>query len=266
MKKFSFFAVGIALCLLAMMPQSITAQPYMQTKWHWNGGTIETEVPVRPEGQKHVLGLARPAEPIVRVAFVGLGMRGPGAVERFTHINGVNIVALCDYELDRVKKCQKFLTDAGLPEAAEYSGEKGYEELCKREDINLVYVATDWDHHFPVAKCALENGKNTAIEVPSAMDLAQCWDLINLAEAKQLHCMILENCCYDWYEMNALNMAQHGVFGEVIRAEGAYIHNLDPFWDYYGKNPDGSDHRVWNRNYRQRPVWRTLKQSQEGRD
>ena len=168
-------------------------------------------------------------------------MRGPGAVERFTHINGVNIVALCDYEPANVKKCQKYLTDAGLPEAAEYTGAKGYEELCKREDINLVYVATDWDHHFPVAKCALENGKNTAIEVPSAMDLAQCWDLINLAEQKQLHCMILENCCYDWYEMNALNMAQHGVFGEILRAEGAYIHNLDPFWDYYWKNPDGSD-------------------------
>lgn len=241
MKKFSIFAASVALCLLAMMPQCITAQPYMQTKWHWDKGTIVTDVPVRPEGQKHVLGLARPAEPIVRVAFVGLGMRGPGAVERFTHINGVNIVALCDYEPDRVKKCQKFLTNAGLPEAAEYTGEKGYEELCKREDINLVYIATDWDHHFPVAKCALENGKNTAIEVPCAMDLAQCWELINLAEAKQLHCMILENCCYDWYEMNALNMAQHGIFGEVIRAEGAYIHNLDPFWDYYWKNPDGSD-------------------------
>ena len=53
--------------------------------------------------------------------------------------------------------------------------------------------------------------------------------------------MILENCCYDWYEMNALNMAQHGVFGEIVSAEGAYIHNLDPFWDAYWKNPDGSD-------------------------
>ena len=31
------------------------------------------------------------------------------------------------------------------------------------------------------------------------------------------------------------------MFGEIVRAEGAYIHNLDPFWDYYWKNPDGSD-------------------------
>ena len=119
--------------------------------------------------------------------------------------------------------------------------EKGYEELCKRSDIDLVYVATDWDHHFPVAKCALLNGKHTAIEVPSAMNLEQCWELIDLSEKTRLHCMILENCCYDWYELNTLNMAQNGVFGEVLRGEGAYIHNLDDFWAYYWKNPDGSD-------------------------
>ncbi len=240
MKKFSTIAAGLALGLLMALPQNMAAQSY-QTKWHWNEGTIEVESPERPAGQKDVLNLALPAEPVVRVAFVGLGMRGPGAVERFTHINGVRIVALCDYEPSRVEACQKTLKNAGLPEAAAYTGADGYKELCKRPDINLVYVATDWDHHFPVAKCALENGKNTAIEVPSALNLQQCWDLVNLAEQKQLHCMILENCCYDWYEMNALNMAQHGVFGEVLRAEGAYIHNLDAFWDYYWKNPDGSD-------------------------
>lgn len=72
-----------------------------------------------------------------------------------------------------------------MPKAAIYSGEKGYEELCKRTDIDLVYIAADWLHHFPVAKCALENGKNVAIEVPSAMNLQECWDLINLSEKTQ---------------------------------------------------------------------------------
>ena len=222
---------------LASMAQSISPS----TKWHWDKGTIVVETPSRPDGQQHVLGLTAPKLATVRVGFVGLGMRGPGAVERFTHIPGVNIVALCDYEEGRAERCQQYLRNAGLPPAQVYSGEKGYEELCQRADIDLVYVATDWDHHFPVAKCALLNGKHTAIEVPCAMNLEQCWELINLSEKTRKHCMILENCCYDWYEMNALNMAQHGVFGEIVRAEGAYIHNLDPFWDYYWKNPDGSD-------------------------
>ena len=211
------------------------------TKWHWDKGTIVVETPERPAGQEHVLNLAVAPIKTVRVGFVGLGMRGPWAVMRFAHIPGVEIVALCDYEYERAEHCQKFLRDKGLMPADIYYGEKGYEELCKRPDIDLVYVATDWNHHYPVAKFAMENGKHAAIEVPSAMNLEQCWSLIDLSEQTRLHCFILENCCYDYYEMNALNMAQQGVFGEVIRAEGAYIHALDAFWGSYWKDPADND-------------------------
>lgn len=214
----------------------------------WDKGTIVIDTPERPSGQKSVLGLTIPKMEVVRVGFVGLGMRGPGAVERFTYIPGTQIVALCDYEASRAEKCQDILKKASMPKAAIYSGEKGYEELCKRTDIDLVYIAADWLHHFPVAKCALENGKNVAIEVPSAMNLQECWDLINLSEKTRKHCMILENCCYDWFEMNTLNMAQQGVFGEIIRAQGAYIHNLSPFWDHYWKN--GKEDKLgWRLDY-----------------
>ena len=235
------FAVAFA-AMLTLGTAGVNAQSTSpSTKWHWEQGTIVVDTPARPAGQKDVINLATPKIQTVRVGFVGLGMRGPGAVERWTHIPGVQIVALCDYEEARAEACQKYLKNAGLAPAAIYSGAEGYKELCKRPDIDIVYVATDWDHHFPVAMCAMQNGKHTAIEVPSAMNLEQCWDLINESEKTRKHCMILENCCYDWFEMNTLNMAQHGVFGEVIRAQGAYIHNLDDFWEYYWKNPNGSD-------------------------
>ena len=211
------------------------------TKWHWDKGTIVVETPERPAGQEHVLGLTAPKMKTVRVAFVGLGMRGPGAVKRFCYIPGVEIVALCDYVKERAEACQADLRTAGLKPADIYSGEKGYEELCKRNDIDLVYIATDWNHHYPVAKFAMENGKHTAIEVPSAMNLEQCWSLIDLSEKTRLHCFILENCCYDEYELNTLAMAQDGVFGEIIRAEGAYIHGLEWFWDLYWKDPNDND-------------------------
>ena len=211
------------------------------TKWHWDKGTIVVETPERPAGQEHVLGLTAPKMKTVRVAFVGLGMRGPGAVKRFCHIPGVEIVALCDYVKERAEACQADLRTAGLKPADIYSGEKGYEELCKRNDIDLVYIATDWNHHYPVAKFAMENGKHTAIEVPSAMNLEQCWSLIDLSEKTRLHCFILENCCYDEHELNTLAMAQDGVFGEIIRAEGAYIHGLEWFWDLYWKDPNDND-------------------------
>ena len=242
----------LTLAFLALFAASgLQAQSLSpDTKTHWDKGTLVVESPARPEGQQHVIGLTAPKMKTVRVAFVGLGMRGPGAVARFTYIPGVEIVALCDYEAKRAEKCQKYLREAGMAPAAIYSGAKGYEELCKRDDIDLVYVATDWDHHFPVAKCALENGKHTAIEVPSAMNLQQCWELINLSEQNRKHCMILENCCYDWFELDALNMAQKGVFGEVLYAKGAYIHNLDPFWDSYWSNPANDPQKLgWRMKY-----------------
>ena len=241
MRKFKLIGLAFAAFLsfgsLTANAQSLSPN----TKWHWNKGKIVIETPERPAGQKDVLGLALPKMKTVRIGLVGLGMRGPGAVENFSLIPGVEVVALCDFVKERAEKQNERLRKNGLAPAAVYYGEKGYEELCKRPDIDLVYIATDWEHHAIVAKCALENGKNVADEVPSAMNLKECWELVDLAEQKQLNCMILENCCYDWFEMRTLNMAQHGVFGEILRAQGAYIHNLDDFWDYYWKNPNGSD-------------------------
>ncbi len=246
MKKLSRILLGACAFLMAWAAQPAQAQ--FNWPWKWQGHTIVTDVPERPAGQEDVLNLVTPKLEVVRVGFVGLGMRGPGAVERWCYIPGVQIVALCDYEQKRAEACQNILRKAGMPPAEVYYGEKGYEELCKREDIDIVYIATDWKHHFPVAKCALENGKHAAIEVPSAMNLQECWDLINLSEKTRKHCMILENCCYDWFEMNTLNMAQNGVFGEVLRAQGAYIHNLDDFWGAYWKS--GKDDKLgWRMRY-----------------
>lgn len=239
LKKFICLFFGAVMLMAYSTVQAQSLSP--STKWHWDKGTIVVETPERPAGQQHVLNLAAAPIKTVRVAFVGLGMRGDGAVIRFCRIPGVEIVALCDYEYSRAEECNKFLREQGLMPADIYCGEKGYEELCKRPDIDLVYIATDWNHHYPVAKFAMENGKHAAIEVPSAMNLEQCWSLIDLSEKTRLHCFILENCCYDDYEMNALAMAQDGVFGEIIRAEGAYIHSLEWFWDAYWKDPADND-------------------------
>ncbi|MDE6066762.1 MAG: Gfo/Idh/MocA family oxidoreductase [Duncaniella sp.] len=250
--KFSRIIASVLVCITAIGGGlSLAAQSLSpSTKWHWDKGTIVVDTPEREPGQESALWLTVPKIENVRVAFVGLGMRGVGAVERFAHIPGVQVVALCDYEPRRAERCQKYLKEAGLMPADIYSGATGYEEICKRPDVDLVYIATDWDHHFPVAKCALENGINAAIEVPSAMNLEQCWELINLSEKNRKHCMILENCCYDWFELDALNMAQHGVFGEVLRAQGAYIHNLDAFWDYYWSNPESDPDKLgWRMKY-----------------
>ena len=198
---------------------------------------IETPVPNRPAGQQDVLGLAVAPLDTVRVGFVGLGMRGPGAVERFAQIDGTSVKGLCDVEADRVEGCQKLLEKFGRPRATEYSGStEAYKKMCERDDIDLIYIATDWVHHVPIALYAMEHGKHVAIEVPAAMNMDEIWQLINTAERTRLHCMMLENCVYDFFELAALNMAQQGLFGEVLHVEGSYLHNLDDFWTAYWQN------------------------------
>lgn len=203
---------------------------------------IKTAVPERPQGQSDVVGLQTEPLDVVRTGFIGLGMRGPGAVERFTHIPGTQIVALCDLEEDRVEYCQQILKKAGLPEAAGYSGsEDAWKQLCERDDIDLVYIATDWKNHAPMILYAMEQGKHVACEVPAAMTMEEIWAIINMAEKTRKHCIQLENCVYDFFELTTLNMAQQGVFGEVLHVEGAYIHNLNDFWNAY--------HNDWRLDY-----------------
>ena len=182
---------------------------------------IETKVPARPAGQQDVLQLRVKPMATVRVGFIGLGMRGPGAVERFAQIEGTDVKGLCDVEADRVEACQKLLEKHGRPRATAYSGStEAYKAMCERNDIDLIYIATDWVHHVPLALYAMEHGKHVAIEVPAAMTLEEIWQLINTSERKRLHCMMLENCVYDFFEIAALNMAQQGLFGEVLHVEG----------------------------------------------
>ena len=241
MKLKSFFT-GVLLVVLLMGLQTVNAQSLSpSTKWHWDKGTIVIETPERLADQEHALGLTTAPIQTVRVGFVGVGRRGIWAVWRFSNIPGVKIVGLCDYHAENAEKSQKHLRDAGLAPATIYSGEKGYEELCKRPDVDLIYIATDWNHHFPVAKFAMENGKHVALEVPAAMNLEQCWDLIDMSEKNRLHCFILENCCYDFYEMKTLSMKQDGLFGEIIRAEGAYLHDLSKSWKGYWQDPNDND-------------------------
>lgn len=198
---------------------------------------IETPIPERPKGQTDVLQLTAPPMDTVRVGFIGLGMRGPDAVERFAQIEGTDIKGLCDVEADRVEKCQEILEKLGRPRAMGYSGStEAYKEMCERDDIDLIYIATDWIHHAPLAIYAMEHGKHVAIEVPAAISMEEIWQLINTSERTRKHCMMLENCVYDFFEIATLNMAQPGLFGEVLHVEGSYLHNLDDFWPEYWNN------------------------------
>ena len=171
-------------------------------------------------------GYAAPKIETVRIGIVGLGMRGPGAVDRLSKIDGVEIKALCDLLPERVEKAKEQLKDTShKPDG--YSGKVySWKEMFDRPDLDLIYIATPWEWHTPMAVYAMEAGKHAACEVPIARTLDECWQLVETSERTKKHCMQLENCCYDFFELMTLKMAREGYFGEVLHVEGAYIHDL----------------------------------------
>ena len=181
--------------------------------------------PARQAGQKSVFGLQ--VEPLrkVRIGFIGVGGRGSALLGNLLSIDGVEIKAICDIVPTRVEAAQQRVVATGQAEPAGYSkNETDFENLCRRDDIDLVYIATPWDWHVPMAVSAMKNGKHAAVEVPAAITLDECWQLVDTAEQTQRHCMMLENCCYGEIELLVLSMVRQGVFGELTHGEAGYLH------------------------------------------
>ena len=172
----------------------------------------------------------------VRVGFVGIGSRGSGAVHRVSMIPGIDIVALCDKKPERVKENLKWLSDKKYPVLPKsYVGDEAYKDLCDFGECDVVYCATPWALHQPVALRALNGGKIALVEVTSALTTEECWELVEASEKYRLPCMQLENCVYGEIELLELNLARLGMFGEINHAEGAYIHDLRAIIPSVGK-------------------------------
>jgi predicted dehydrogenase len=169
---------------------------------------------------------AAPIE-LVRIGYVGVGLQGSSHVRNLISIPGCRVTAVCDIRSERTDWATKALADAGQPAPAVYTrGPRDFERLCETEDLDLVYTATPWEWHVPVMLAAMKNGKHAATEVPAAMTLDDCWAIVEAAEKHKKHCVLMENCNYDRMEMMVYNMVRQGVFGEILHAEGGYLHDL----------------------------------------
>ena len=162
----------------------------------------------------------------VRLGIIGVGGRGSSLLRDLLAVEGVEVKAICDLVPEKVEHAQKAVTDAGQPKPAGFSkGEQDFKNL-NQLDLDIVYIATPWNWHVPMAVDTMKNGKHAAVEVPVATTLQECWDLMNTSEATRKHCVILENCCYGSSEMMVLGMVRDGFFGEITHGEAAYLHDL----------------------------------------
>lgn len=180
---------------------------------------IETSAPKTP--------LTAPPLDVVRIGFVGIGGMGSAHVRNLLRIEGCEIRALCDIVPEKVTRAQQWVVEAGFAEPAAYTrSETDFVRMCEEQELDLVYNATPWEWHVPICVAAMENGKHAATEVPAAYTLEDCWQLVETAERHEKHCVMMENCNYDRPEMMVFHMVRQGLFGEILHAEGGYLHDL----------------------------------------
>jgi len=166
----------------------------------------------------------------IRVGIIGLGNRGNTLLEMFQYLvenNHAEIIALSDITAKKVNSASEKLSIWQNKKAKlYYKTDSDWKKLCKRDDIDLIIIATPWNLHTTMAIYSMENDKHVSCEVPIATTIEDCWKIIETAERTKKHCMMMENCNYDVEELWILNMIQEGVFGDITHTEGAYLHDL----------------------------------------
>jgi hypothetical protein len=184
------------------------------------------EKPASKDSAGTMMGVPFERTERVRLGIIGVGGRGSSLLRDLLAVENVEIKAICDLVPEKVAHAQKAVTDAGQPEPKGFSkGDWDFKNLTQL-DLHIVYIATPWNWHVPMAVNVMKNGKHAAVEVPACTTLEECWEVVHTSEATRKHCLILENCCYGETELMVLAMVKDGVFGQVTHAEGAYLHDL----------------------------------------
>ncbi len=176
---------------------------------------------------KSMMDVAFEKRDAVRLGIIGVGARGVEMLKEWLAVPNLKVTALCDIDKAQLAKGVKQVQQAGQPAPATYSnGERDFENLCKRDDVDFIYIATPWDWHAPMAIAAMTNGKHCGVEVPVIVTLKEAWDIVDTSERTRRHCLIMENCCYGLSEMIVLNLTKAGVLGQLLHGEAAYNHDL----------------------------------------
>ena len=178
----------------------------------------------------HVLELRTTPIHNVRIALLGLGERGLKTLGRYAHIRGAEIRCIVDIDAEKLAVANQALQASGRPKAEAIVGSEAWHDICRRSDIDLIYICTEWTTHTAMACEAMSHGKHVAVEVPAATTVEECWQLVDTAELTQRHCFITENCCYDSRHLSVMEAVRKGDFGTVVHVEGAYIHPIGDRW------------------------------------
>lgn len=177
-----------------------------------------------------ILDLEHPAVPIdlIRVGMIGVGGRGRSLLKNLLALpEGIEVTVLADPFQDSLDQAALLFGENDLSAPALRCGEEtAWRSVCEDLEVDLIVIASPWSLHTQQAVAAMSGGKHAFVEVPAALTIDECWDLVDTSEQTGRYCVILENCCFGRSEMAVLNMVRTGLLGEITHAECAYIHDL----------------------------------------
>jgi hypothetical protein len=202
-----------------------------------------TEIDAKPKAAT-MIGAPFEKRAKVRFGIIGCGERGKSMIKDFLGVENLEIIALCDNVKANAEECKAIIEKAGRNAPALYTdGDFAFEKLLLRDDLDFIYIATPWEWHARQSIAAMEAGKHVGIEVPMATTMKDLWKVVETSEKTRKHCIMLENCCFNYNELLVLNMVRDGLFGELTHAEAAYIHDLRWILN------EGRSEGLWRRNW-----------------
>ena len=154
-----------------------------------------------------------------------------GAYRGMTMINVLikhpeaELVAICDKYVPALEKAGKTAEQAGL----RISLYEDFEDFFKH-DMDAVVLANYANEHAPFAIRLLKSGRHVLSEVLPCETMAQAVELIEAVEESGLVYAYAENYCYMWHTFEMRERYARGDIGDVMYAEGEYIHDCSAIW------------------------------------
>lgn len=159
----------------------------------------------------------------IKIVLCGCGVRGENLLMTLSICPDYQIVAVCDPFKDKAEGVSARMKEKYGIDTAVFTD---HIEMFEKIKPEACIVATSWEEHVKVAIDAMERKIAVALEVGTAYDKKECFELIEVYERTKTPCMFMENCCFGRDELLATSLVRNGVFGEIVYCHGAYGHDL----------------------------------------
>ncbi|OQY10355.1 MAG: oxidoreductase, partial [Marinitoga sp. 4572_148] len=122
---------------------------------------------------------------MIRLALIGCGRI---ATKKHTEAIIKNselfeLVAVVDPVKEKAENIANIMEEAGLKRPEVY---KDYKEILKREDIDMVSIATESGYHYQISIDAMNGGKHVLVEKPMALSTKEMDHMIEISKEKDL--------------------------------------------------------------------------------